>query len=504
MKAKSGLLKNAAIICAFSLACRGSGMLFRLYLSNRIGSEGIGLYQLVLSIYSLFASFATAGIGISVSKIAAEELEGGGGTKGAEKALKTASRLALSLGVLSMLSLLALSSPFSKLLLGDSRTLLPLRILSLSMPFMAMSSSIKGYFIASRRVMIPASSQLFEELCKIGLNMVIISFFLSSTTDIGKLCIGITTGLACGEVFSFFYVYSFWFFGKRYRFNKGESRFCSLKRITEVALPNAAGSWLTNGLHTAENLLIPYCFALYGGSEAKALSDFGLIRGMVIPVLFFPFAFLSALISILIPEISRLNTFSDKTARDMKMQKTLRVTFIFGIAAGGIFFFFPEEISRAFYHSAESARAFRLLAAVTPFMYIETITDGLLKGIGQQAYTMRITLYNCVLRITAIFLFIPSTGAEGYLWLLIVSNTFSFIMCLSRILKVSCVRIGFIRFFLTPLVCAASSGLVSRMAVHLLNSDAPMVSAAAGCIVFTAVYFVMFLTVNKIGSRKNI
>ena len=47
MKAKNSLVGNAKIICAFSLACRGSGMLFRLYLSNRIGSEGIGLYQLV-------------------------------------------------------------------------------------------------------------------------------------------------------------------------------------------------------------------------------------------------------------------------------------------------------------------------------------------------------------------------------------------------------------------------------------------------------------------------
>jgi stage V sporulation protein B len=504
LKAKNSLVGNAMIICAFSLACRGSGMLFRLYLSNRIGSEGIGLYQLVLSIYSLFASFATAGIGVSVSKLAAEELEGGGGTKGAEKVFKTAFRLALLIGVVSMSLLIAFSGTFSKLLLQDSRTLLPLRILALSMPFMAMSSSMKGYFIASRRVMIPASSSLMEELCKIGLNIAIITLLLGTTADIGKLCIGITAGLALGEILSFLYVYSFWFFGKRYRFSKGETRFCPLKRITAVALPNAVGSWLTSGLHTAENILIPYCFALYGGGKSKALSDFGLIRGMVIPVLFFPFAFLSALISILIPEISRLNTFSDKTARDSKMQKTLRLTFVFSIAAGGIFFAFPKEISLAFYPSAEAASAFRLLAAITPFMYIETISDGLLKGIGEQAFTMRVTLYNCILRITSVFLIIPHTGAVGYLWLLIVSNTFSFLMCLGRILKVSTVRIGFIRYFLTPLLCAFVAGMVSKGFVNMIGSDIAMAAAAGGCISFIAVYFVLFLAVNGIGKQKNI
>ncbi|MGI6716376.1 MAG: polysaccharide biosynthesis C-terminal domain-containing protein [Eubacteriales bacterium] len=504
MKSKSSLVGNALIICGFSLACRGSGMLFRLYLSNRIGSEGIGLYQLVLSIYSLFSSFATAGIGVSVSKIAAEELEGGAGTKGAEKVLKTAIRLALTLGIVSMALLIGLSAPLSKLLMADTRTLLPLRILSLSMPFMAMSSCIKGYFIASRKVMIPASSQLAEEICKIGLNIFIISFLLSSTTDIGRLCVGITAGLALGEILSFFYVYLFWFFSKRYRFNKGESRFCSLKRITQVAIPNAAAGWLNSGLHTVENILIPYCFSLYGGGKEKALSDFGLIRGMVIPLLFFPFAFLSALISILIPEISRLNTFSDKTGRDMKIQKTLRLTFVFSMAAGGIFFVYPREISLAFYHSAESATAFKLLAIVTPFMYIETITDGLLKGIGEQKWTMKVTMYNCILRIASVFLFIPHTGATGYLWLLIISNTFAFVMCLWRILKVSTVKIGFIRYFLTPLICAAVAGISSRAVTGLIDTDIPMIIASAGCLSFILIYFAMFTVVDRIGSRKSI
>jgi len=503
LKFRAGLLGSAAILCAFSLVCKGSGMLFRLYLSNRMGSEGIGLYQLILSVYALFASFATAGFGVSVSKIAAEEFERGG-LKGAAKSLNTAARLALGLGVVSMLSLLILSGPLSGILAGGPKTLAPLRILSLSMPFMALSSCVKGYFIASRRVIIPASSQLFEELCKIGLNLIIISLFLQNSMDSGSFCIGIAVGLTGGEVFSLIYVWGFWLFGKRYRFSKKESKFYPVGRITTVILPNAASSWLTSGLHAAENILIPYCFTLYGGGESKALSDFGLIRGMAIPVLFFPFAFLSALISILIPEISRLNTFTDKTARDAKMQKTLRVSFIFGFAAGGVFFFLPREISLAFYHSDSAATAFRLLATVTPFMYVETIMDGLLKGIGEQAFTMRATLYNCALRIISVLVFLPSTGAYGYLWILIVSNTFSFAIYLWRILKVSGVRIGFTKHVFSPVLCVIAAGFGTRRFLGFAGIVSPSLSAGAGSVLFAALYFLLFLAVSKLGSGKSV
>lgn len=498
------ILVSSAVICLFSFACRGCGMLFRLYLVSRMGSEGMGLYQLVLSVYSLFASFANSGLTLSVSRVLAEEFEKNDGGKSARAALSASFRLALLMGTSSLVMLLLLSSPLSRLILGDARTLLPLRLLSVSMPFMALSSCFKGYFMAKGRYVIPSSAQLFEDLCKIGLTVGVFTLFLGGTTDTGRLCAGLTAGLASGEIFSCCYVALFFAFSKRYRFKKGEKRGCGIGRVSRVAIPVAAGGWLNSALHAVENVLIPYCFTLYGGEYGKSLSDFGLIRGMVIPVLFFPFAFLSATLSVLVPTVSRLNAASDKRKRDERVGKTLETTILFSVAAGSLFYFFPEKISLCFYGNTDAASGIRVLSLVTPFMYVETICDGLLKGIGEQAYTMRVTVYNCAARMIIILFLIPRTGANGYLWLLVVSNAFSFLMCYIRTAKKASIRHGLVGHFAFSALFALLSGLLASKVSGLLPEMGKVPELTACAVTLLVPYTLLCLVFLKYENRKTV
>ena len=246
-------------------------------------------------------------------------------------------------------------------------------------------------------------------------------------------------------------------------------------------MPIAAGSWLTSGLHAAENVLIPYCFTLYGGGSESALAEFGVIRGMAIPVLFFPFAFVSAFISILTPEISRLSV-ADRPARNAAVGRVFRLTSIISVAAGGVMFFFSSEISAVFYHTADAAHAIKLLAIVTPFMYIETVCDGVLKSIGEQSFCMRVTLVNCLLRVAAVFLLIPRTGAEGYIRLLMISNTFSFFACALRLCRRCRVR-GAVVSFVYPLCAAAFAGAFASFAASPVDGVVPRLCAGSAVLI---------------------
>lgn len=201
MKKKgSKLLKDAAILTVFSLIVKLLGIYMRLYLSARIGSEGMGLYQLIMSVYTLFATFATAGFTIAVSRLVAERLERS--PSEAARIFKVAIAVSGMISIVAAIPMFIFSGKIALAFLDDIRTSQPLQILALSMPFMAFSSCIKGYFIAKRQILKTATASLLEQIVKIAVMAFFLNIYMAQTNDIGKLCNGIVIGITLGEIFS--------------------------------------------------------------------------------------------------------------------------------------------------------------------------------------------------------------------------------------------------------------------------------------------------------------
>ena len=492
----TNILKGAAIMTAFSLLTKLLGVLLRLYLSSRVGSEGMGLYQLVMSVYGLFATLATAGLTVAVSRLAAEKAERN--LSDASQALGQSELLALALGIGSAALLFLLAPWLSERFLLDARSALPLRILALSLPFMALAACFKGWFIARRQVLRSSSASLFEQCVKFAVMAWFLGVRYGSTNDVGTLCTGIVWGVTLGEGCSFLYLlFAYLLLCGRVKspeYHPDESKKASRAQVARVVFPIGASAAVTSVLHTVESLLIPLSFERFGGDRAGALSDFGTIRGMVIPLLFFPFAFLSSFVSVAIPEISRLSSPETLAERDRRVGNTVRTTVLLSIPVGALFFFLAHELGETFYPHQNTARALRALAAVTPFMYVQTVCDGLLKATDGQKYTLRYSLYNSAFRIAAVLLLLPRTGSTGYLFLLAASNTLEFSLCFFRLRKNVRFRFSLLPDALLPTAVACLAGLASRAALFLLSRFAPACSAplfrsALGTAVFAAVFF---------------
>ena len=457
-KKAESIFIHAAVLTAISFLIKGEGMIFRSYLSARIGSEGMGLYQLIMSVYSLFATVATSGFTVAVSRLVAEK-------QGVyeKKESDSVGRRILSMGIcialcVSLLAtvLLMFFSPFiAKHILKDHRTAEPLFILSFSMVFMAVSACIKGYMLGTGQIYKPSMVSLFEQTVKISVIVFFFKTFLSGVQNLEQFCIGIVSGLTLGEFSSFLLLVIMYILGKGTSTPvlSPESRKQSLFAIGKVTLPIAGSAYTSNLLHTVESILIPAMLEISMGSKSNALSVFGTIRGMAIPALFFPFSFLSAVVSVSIPQISGTN---DKKTRDEKIERIMKTVTVYSIPAGSIFFFFAPDVASLLYGITESAYAIKILASVTPFMYIETVCDGLLKSIGEEGRVFRYGLYNSALRLFSILLFMKTTGEMGYIALLIVSNTFSFLLCYGRLKKVSLMKINIMREFIFPMVMTFS------------------------------------------------
>ncbi len=480
----------------FQLATKLMGVFLRLFLSARIGSEGMGLYQLIMSVYTMFSTFATAGFTVSVSRLAAEKSVRCYGD--ARQLLKNSVAAATVLSAFFTVLMLVCSDFIAVTFLDDPRCGAPLRMLALSMPFMAISACLKGWFLSKSRVVVTASSSLFESAVKMAVVALCLNVFLGGTNDIGRLNGGIVTGVTVSEMCSFLWLTCAHFLlcGKKDGEHTTETKKDSRRQLIRVTFPIGLSVWVTSILHTAEQLLIPYVFQQFSNDRSKALSAFGMIRGMVVPILFFPYALLSSLVSVFTPTVSRLNAAGDREALKSKLESLISVCIIFSVAVGGLFFFLPRDLGEAFYKGQNTETAIRILALVTPFMYLETVSDGLLKAVGEETKTLKYSVWNSVLRLIFIALFVTRTGEYGYLWLLVVSNTFSFVLCYRRLTRAAGLKISG-SCWLMPLCYAVLAGGISVWVLKWLKLTSSVASASAGTAVYVGLFGLMCVLFSK-------
>ena len=163
---RQSYLKNAALMTGADVLLRLAGMGLRIWLANALGGEGMGLYQLVLAVYSLFVTLATAGVSVAATRLMAEELaRSPAEARGMLHCLLLAGA---GLGVLALAAQFGLAGLAAKWWLGDVRAAGALRVSSLGLPWMAVSSVLRGFFIARRKVEPNVLSQLAEQTVRIG------------------------------------------------------------------------------------------------------------------------------------------------------------------------------------------------------------------------------------------------------------------------------------------------------------------------------------------------
>ena len=495
---RSLFLKNAAILTATSLILRTVGIFFRMYLSGKIGAEGMGLYQLIVSIYVLGSTFATSGISTAVTRMVADELVCGT-PRSVRHILRRALLLSVSIGVLSTAVIYVGARPIGEWWIRDVRAVPALQMLSFSLPSMGVSACLKGYFAARRRVGYSATAQLLEQTVRITLIVLMIDRFAKNGLAAACLAIMIADTVAewasCGFVI-------LGYVGDRRRlaaqhrpYAERPTRLPVVRQLLSIAAPITAGRYLNTALRTVENLLVPNNIARYCGSREQGLSQFGALKGMALPLIFFPASFLSAMSSLLLPEISAANAVHRQDQINRAVEKALRITLLASLLIGAVFTVFSTEIGLLLYNSTEVGIYLRVLAPLTPIMYTECMVDGLLKGLNQQVSSLKYSLTDSALRILLIVFLVPAHGMGGFLFIMVISNALTSLLNLNRLLTVTALRPRWFRLLLAPLLCAvlASAGAVTATRMLPLPTDTMWWSVIVGGFVLCSLYGVLLL-----------
>lgn len=486
---KTIFIKNAAILTASSLVLRFAGIAFKVWLAAKIGAEGIGLYQLVFSVYMFAATFATSGICTAVTRLISEELVVGN-KAGVRRILARCIQLSLAIALLSIAILFFGADFISLNILHDARATLSLKILAFSLPFMGICSCIKGYFMARRKAAPSSSSQLLEQVMRI----ITVVFIISNYADL-KLeysCAAIFIGDTLAEGASCIYVYVRYLIDfRKLGINTPLTRkpYRLLPAVLHIALPITSGRYLNSLLRMVENILVPICLtgSTLGGN---GISMFGMIKGMALPILFFPSTLLGALSTLLLPEMSEAAVRGRMGVVRSISYRIIKITSLISIVFSAIFLVGGHHIGLMIYNSSEVGFLLRALSPIVPFMYLDAICDGILKGLDQQKFTFRTSVSDSAIRIILILLFLKKWGIYGFIGIMYFSNFLTGILNVRRLVKVSGLKLNLMQSFFLPLCGAFTLCLGVNALLKAFFSMPDLIFVIILCVVCIALYLV--------------
>ncbi|MBR5120132.1 MAG: polysaccharide biosynthesis C-terminal domain-containing protein [Clostridia bacterium] len=451
---------NAMLLTVASLFMRTVGVTFQVVVSGRVGAEAMGLFSILSGVYGFALTLATSGIHLGVTRMTVEAMESGNRAR-VGGILRRATAYALFFGTLSSVLLFSLAKPIGLYWLKDARTISSLRLLAITLPLIALSSAWGGYFSAMRRPWKNATVQVFEQAIKIGVTLYLLAFHFAK--DVESACRILVLGGAAAEVFSFLLEWLLYqidtrnHLGKAFLHHSGDG-----KRLLSITLPIAATTYIRSGLLTLQHILIPEGLRQSGASHAAALVAYGTIQSMALPVILYPAALMYSFSGLLVPELAEAEVHDRRRHIHYMISRVWSLSLLFSLGVAGVLICFSGEIGAALYPNSDAGYYIHILAPLIPIMYLDTATDAMMKGLGEQLHSMKINIADAAISLLLVLLLVPRFGIFGYIITIYISELFNTVCSITHLLMISKTPVRLCKWVYKPLFCIVLSTVAVR------------------------------------------
>lgn len=475
------MVRDAVWLAGSALALRAASMLFQLYLASTLGAAGLGLWQLVLTAGGLAVTMALAGGKIAAMYLTARAI-GADNEAGTCTAVSVCLCYVLCTGALVAVLLWFFVPWIAAHFVQEACASLSLRAWALLLPAAGLSAVMSGYAIARGKIRRQVLVDLLERAVSIGLTV----FLLRRAEGVLRYALfALVVGGAAPPLLSFALHYGF--YRRERRCVRAIPKRPVWKELLGISLPLALGDLLRAGLNTVEQFLIPWGLAR-SSSRYLALSAYGTIQGMAFPVLLFPASILYALSDLLVPELSRCTVQKDFLRVRSLTGRCFQRSALFAAAVAGVLYSAAGELGQLLYRSESAGWYLRLLSPMVLFLYLDAIVDGMLKGLGQQVYTVRYNTVTNVIDVVGLYTTLPAFGVAGYVAIYTVSHLVNFFLSLRRLLLVADAL---------PSLRRQAALLVLVVLCGLLSSLIPANHLWTGLFLHTFAYLALFFLGGK-------
>ncbi|MCL2212360.1 MAG: polysaccharide biosynthesis C-terminal domain-containing protein [Oscillospiraceae bacterium] len=494
-------LINGMLLAASSLGIRFVMVAFNAFIAGQIGAAGMGLITLIMSVYGFSVTFATSGINLTTTHLCAHAM-GTNSHAQVKAVMRKCLGYSLFFGITASVGLFFGSEAIGNYLLQDARTIPSLRLLAVSLPFISVTACLNGYFTAMRRVHKNVTAVIFEQAIKIMLTSYGLMLLLPRGVEYAS--IAVVGGASIAELASFVYMFTMWRVDLR-RHNNGKGRLeeGTTRTMLHMALPLALSAYVRSGLITIEHLLIPRGLRRSGASSEAALATYGIIHAMVLPIVLFPSAILHSFTGLLVPELAESIARRNKAEIDRIVSQVIRLTLIFSLGVAGIIYILASPLGYAIYNNTEAGQYILIFAPLIPIMYFDGAVDAMLKGLGEQVYSMRVNIADAALSVVLVFTLLPIFGIKGYVLVIFIAELFNAFFSIIRLVKITNVRFNLWRTIILPVVCVgATIGVIHLLKASLWHGAENIWQVMFMVAVATAIYIGLILLTGCVSKRE--
>lgn len=474
------------------------GFLYRIALSRLIGAELMGLYQLIMPVYAVLSALTTVGLTVAMSTLSAEfwaKKDRNSLFMLREQCLRLLCTAFLPLALLTLVA----SDFISVEILGDARTRLGLVLLLPCILLTGIENLQKYAFFGTDRVKPPAFSEMAEQVIRSVAVLGLLVLFLPQNAEktVGLVALGMTLCEVCSAV-TLTLLFRL-FFGKTPQVVKSGDPAAEKAlrgRIMGVALPVGFTALLGNVIGSVNAILIPKRLVYGGQSVSEAMSAFGVINGMTIPMLLMPSAFIGALGLLLVPKLSQSVALGQEEEVRRRLGRTLTVTSVLLLPAMALLCVLGPGVGEMLFRNPNVGDHILPLAFGVTLTCYQSVLSSALNGLGKQKAAARnMLLSDGVQLIFTYFLVgIPEVGLAGYVTGLWVSSLVGLGLNWLDLRRATGIRAQLFSWVVAPFLAALLMGLCCRLLFQrLLTLTLPAPAAGAAVAVFGVVLYLSAL-----------
>ena len=498
---RSSMLYGTLVLTLTSIISQVLGFVYRIFLSRLIGAEVMGLYQLIMPVYSVIMSLTAIGLTVAVSNLSAE-YHALGNPKAIVQLLRKALTAFLILFALVAGVTVLLYDPISVCLLGDARTQLGLLLLLPCILLTGIENLHKHYFYGTGNIRPPAIVELTEQFIRTGAVLGLLVLLLPQYPE--RVVGIIVAGMCCSELFSSVTLVLLFrrHMGRPAALpGKGEDPRRLKRRMCSIALPIAATALLGNLMGSANAVLIPQRLVHAGMDVSAAMSAFGVLCGMTVPMLCLPTAFIGAMGLVLVPKLSQSVALGRMDEVRRRIYKALLATSVLVMPALAILVVLGPTIGVYLFREATVGRYMVPLSVGVLLSCYQSVLSGVLSGIGRQAAAARSSLICGAVQLgcTWVLMGLPGVELGGYVAGFVLSSALGALLNYWEVSRRTGLKPCLFQWCTAPALSALLMGLVINLLFRILL-DAGMDGAAAclACILFGGVLYLAALSAQGV------